>query len=132
MEDRDDCIQNGKVSVTVFLRCNGGQILWFVFLAKKLVKSYIWSTAFYGADTWTLQKVDHIRTESFEMWCWRELEKMKLTNGVEIGEVLYRVKEKQIILHTVKRRKVKWIGYTLRWYYFLKYIFEGKLEKLGR
>lgn len=116
----------------MFLRCNGGQILWFVFLAKKLVKSYIWSTAFYGADTWTLQKVDHIRTESFEMWCWRELEKMKLTNGVEIGEVLYRVKEKQIILHTVKRRKVKWIGYTLRWYYFLKYIFEGKLEKLGR
>jgi hypothetical protein len=96
------------------------------------VKSYIWSTAFYGADTWTRQKVDHICPENFEMWCWRELEEIKLTNGVEIGEVSYRVKEKWNILHTVKRRKVKWIGYTLRWNCFLKYIFEGKLERLER
>jgi hypothetical protein len=64
--------------------------LCFVFLAKKLVKSYIWSIAFYGAACWTLQKLDH---KSFEMWCWRELEEIKLTNGVNIG-VLHRVKEK--------------------------------------
>jgi hypothetical protein len=27
-------------------------------LRKKLVKCYIWSIAFYGAETWTLRKVD--------------------------------------------------------------------------
>jgi hypothetical protein len=27
-------------------------------LRKKLVKCYIWSTALYGAETWTLRKVD--------------------------------------------------------------------------
>ena len=27
-------------------------------LKKKLVKCYIWSMAFYGAETWTLQAVD--------------------------------------------------------------------------
>jgi hypothetical protein len=83
-----------KWLLTAFLRVNGGQILCFVFLAKKLVKSYIWSIAFYGADTWTLQKVYHKCPRSFEVWCWRELEKIKLTNGVKIGEVLHRIQEK--------------------------------------
>ena len=27
-------------------------------LGKKLVRSYIWSVALYGAETWTFQKVD--------------------------------------------------------------------------
>jgi hypothetical protein len=35
-------------------------------LRKKLVKCYIWSVAFYGAETWT-------HSESSEMWCWRRM-----------------------------------------------------------
>jgi hypothetical protein len=38
-------------------------------LRKKLVKCYIWSVALYGAETWTLWKVDQESLESFEMWC---------------------------------------------------------------
>ena len=34
---------------------------------KKLVKCYIWSIAFYGAETWTPQKAK--QTGEFEMWC---------------------------------------------------------------
>jgi hypothetical protein len=36
-------------------------------LRKKLVKCYIWS--FYGAETWTLRKVDQKYLESFKMRC---------------------------------------------------------------
>jgi hypothetical protein len=36
-------------------------------LWKKLVKCYIWSIAFYGAETWTLRKMDQNYLESFEM-----------------------------------------------------------------
>ena len=38
-------------------------------LRKKLIKCYIWSTAFYGAETWTLRAADQKYLESFEMWC---------------------------------------------------------------
>jgi hypothetical protein len=38
-------------------------------LRKKLVKSYIWSMALYGAETWTLRAADQKYLESFEMWC---------------------------------------------------------------
>ncbi|RXY27484.1 hypothetical protein DD577_28870, partial [Klebsiella pneumoniae] len=34
-------------------------------LRKKLVKCYIWSIALYGAETWTLGKVDQKYLESF-------------------------------------------------------------------
>jgi hypothetical protein len=38
-------------------------------LRKKLVKCYIWITALYGAETWTLQKVDQKYLENLEIWC---------------------------------------------------------------
>jgi hypothetical protein len=44
-------------------------------LRKKLVKFYIWSIALYGAETWTI-RADQKRLESFEMWCWRRMEKI--------------------------------------------------------
>jgi hypothetical protein len=29
-----------------------------------------------GAEIWTLRAVDHKHLESFEMWCWRRMEKI--------------------------------------------------------
>ena len=39
-------------------------------LRTKLVKCYIWSTAFYGAEACTLRAIDQKRLERLEMWCW--------------------------------------------------------------
>jgi hypothetical protein len=36
-------------------------------LRKKLVKCSIWSTAFYGAETWALRKVDQTYLENFAL-----------------------------------------------------------------
>jgi hypothetical protein len=36
-------------------------------LKNKLLKCYIWSVALYGAETWTLRKLDQIYLESFEI-----------------------------------------------------------------
>ena len=45
-------------------------------LRKKPVKCYIWSMALYGAETWALRAADQIYLESFEVWCWRRMEKI--------------------------------------------------------
>jgi hypothetical protein len=50
----------------------------------------IWSIALYGAETYTLQKVDHKYLESFEMWCWRRMEKISWTYCVRNEEVLHK------------------------------------------
>jgi hypothetical protein len=51
-------------------------------LRKKLVKCYIWSIALYGAETGTLRAVDQKHHESFEMLCWRRMEKISWTDHV--------------------------------------------------
>jgi hypothetical protein len=52
-------------------------------LRKKQVKCCcIWSIALYGAETWTLRDVDKKYLESFEMWCWRRMEKIIWTDHV--------------------------------------------------
>ena len=53
----------------------------------------------YCAENWTLQKVDQKYLESFEMWCWRGIEKISWTDHVRNGEV--RVKEQRSIVHSI-------------------------------
>ena len=49
---------------------------WDFNLRTKPVKCHIWSTALYGAKISTVRKVDHKYLESFQMWCWRSVEKI--------------------------------------------------------
>jgi hypothetical protein len=97
-------------------------------LRKKLVKCYIWSIALCGAETWTLRAVDQKHLESFEMWCWRRMEKISCTDHVRNEDVLFRVKEQRNILHEIRKRKANWIGHTLRRNYLLQRVIEGKIQ----
>jgi hypothetical protein len=75
---------------------------------KKSVKCYVWSIAFYGAET---------RSEvpgKLEMWCWRRIENISLTDRINNEAVLHRVNEERNILHTIRRKKANWIGHILR------------------
>jgi hypothetical protein len=45
-------------------------------LRHKLVKCNIRIIALYGAENSTLRKVGHKYFETFEMWCWRKVEKI--------------------------------------------------------
>jgi hypothetical protein len=96
-------------------------------LRKKLVKCYVWSIAFYGAETWTLWS-DQKYLESSEMWCWRRMEKISWTDHVRNKEVLLRVKEQRNILHEIRKRKAKWIGHSLRRNCLLKGVIEEKIQ----
>jgi hypothetical protein len=98
-------------------------------LRKKLVKCYIWSIALRGAENWTLQSVDQNHLESFEMWCWRRMEKISWTDHVRNEEVLLRAKEQRNILHEIHKRKANWIGHILRRKCLLQRVTEGKIQR---
>jgi hypothetical protein len=97
-------------------------------LRKKLVKCYIWSIALYGAEIWTLREVDQKHLESFEIWCWRRMEKISWTDLVRNEGVLLRVKEQRNILHEISKRKANWIGHILRRNCLLRQVTEGKIK----
>jgi hypothetical protein len=92
--------------------------------SKKLVKCYIWNTALYGAETWTLRKVDRKYLARFKMWCWKRTERIIWTDRVR-NEVLHTIKEQSNILHIIKRML---IGHTSHRNCLLKHAIEGKLQ----
>ena len=92
------------------------------------MKCYTLSIALYSAETWTLQAVDQKYLESFEMWCWRRMEKLSWTYHVRNEEVLLRVKEQRNILHEISKQKDNWIGHILRRNCLLQGVIEGKIK----
>jgi hypothetical protein len=86
----------------------------------------MWSIDLYGADTWALREVDQRHLKRFEMWCWRRMEKIILTDCVKNLEVLQRAEDNINILQTVKGRTVKWIGHILRKNGLLNTLFKKK------
>ena len=89
---------------------------------------YIWSIALYGAETWTLRAVDQKHLESFEMWCWRRMEKISWNEHVRNEEVLLRVKEQRNIQHEISKRKANWIGHILCKNCLLQRVIEGRIK----
>jgi len=67
----------------------------------------IWNVGCFGAETGTLRTVDQKYLGSFEMWCWRMMEKISWTDHVRNKDVLLRVKEQRNILPIMTRRKDK-------------------------
>ena len=94
------------------------------------MKCYVWSMALYGTETWTLRETDQKRLESFEMWCWRRMDKISGTDHVRNEEVLLTVNEQRNILHEIRKRKVNWIGHILRRNCLLQQVIEGKIKRL--
>jgi hypothetical protein len=86
----------------------------------------------YGAETWTLRKLDQKYLESFEMRCWRRMEKISWNERVNNEVVLHRVKEDRNFPHTIRRRKANWIGHILRRNCLLSHIIEGKIIRTRR
>ena len=38
-----------------------------------LVKAMVFPVVIYGCESWTIKKVEHQRTDAFELRCWRRL-----------------------------------------------------------
>jgi hypothetical protein len=77
----------------------------------------------------TLRAVDQKHLKSFEMWCWRRMEKISWTDHVRNEEVLLRVKKQKNILHEIHTRKANWMGHILRRNCLLQRVTEGKIQE---
>ena len=75
-----------------------------------------------------LRATDQKHLGSFEMWCWRRMEKISWTDHVRNEEVLLRVNEHRNILRDIRKWKANWIGHILRRNCLLKQVIEGKIK----
>jgi hypothetical protein len=80
----------------------------------KLGRKKVQPSRFVSSHTHTHTVCIYIHLGSFEMWCWRRMEKISWTDHVRNEEVLLRVKEQRNILHEIRKRKANWMGHILR------------------
>ena len=73
--------------------------------------------------------IDDKCLESFEMCCWRRMEKISWTDHVRNEDVLLRVSEQRNILHEIRNRKANWVGHILRRNCLLKQVIEEKIKR---
>jgi len=75
------------------------------------------------------RKADPKCLESFEMWCWRRMDKVSWTDGMRNEKGLHRVRKGRNIIHRIKRRKGKWIGHIFRRNCLLKHVIKWKIKE---
>jgi hypothetical protein len=69
-----------------------------------MAKCYICNITLCDAATRALRKSDNKYLESFEMWCWRRMEKINWTDRVRNVEVSHTVTEgKKKVVQTIKK-----------------------------
>lgn len=61
---------------------------------KNILKTYIWSIMLNGCKTWTVAREELRRIKTFEMWCYKRIERISWTDKITNEEVLERVSER--------------------------------------
>ncbi|KAF0771869.1 Reverse transcriptase domain-containing protein [Aphis craccivora] len=60
----------------------------------RLIKTYVWSVALYGSETWTINKKEKAMLEALEMWCWRKMQRISWTDRRSNEDILRIIDEK--------------------------------------
>ncbi|VVC41307.1 Reverse transcriptase domain [Cinara cedri] len=81
---------------------------------KQLLKTYVWSVALYGNETWTINKREKDMLEAFEMWCWRKIRRISWIDRRSNEDILRTIDEKRTLIDIIKKRRWQMIGHTLR------------------
>jgi hypothetical protein len=97
-------------------------------LKKKLPNCEIWSIASYGAETWKLRKVDHKYLDSFEVFCWRKMEKISWTDHVRNEEMLLKIQGGEKYPKKNKKNEGR-IIHIFRRNCLQRHFVEGKIER---
>ena len=53
-----------------------------------LVKAMVFPVVMYGCESWTIKKIEHQRTDAFELWCWRRLLRVPWTARISNQSIL--------------------------------------------
>jgi hypothetical protein len=97
-------------------------------LRKRMIKALVWPVALYGCETWTLRKEEVNKISAFEMWLWRNMEKVSWKDKKTNEDVLKLVGESRHIVDIIIERKKNWIGHVLRGDSLMRLVLEGRME----
>ena len=81
---------------------------------RKDLKSFVFSIATYGSESWVLKTTDKKKMKSFELWCYRRLLRIKWTDKQTNEYVLSKIATSERLLTTIVKRKMAFVGHVFR------------------
>ena len=73
-------------------------------------------------------EIGYYRLEAFEMWLWRKIMKVKWTEHKTNEDVLEMVRDKRMLMKTVRDTHKSWVGHVLKCDSLLQTVWEGRME----
>jgi len=86
----------------------------------------IWSD---GCKSWTIKKIEHRKTDAFELWCWRRLLKVPCTARRSKQSILKEISPEYSLEGLMLKLKLQYFGHLMRRTdSFEKTLMLGKIE----
>ena len=79
-----------------------------------LVKAMVFPIVMYGCESWTIKKVEHRRTDVFELWCWRRLLRVPWTARRSNQSILKEINPEYSLEGLVLELKLQYLGHLMQ------------------
>ena len=79
-----------------------------------LVKTVVFPVDMYRCKSWTINKVEHWRTDPFELWCWRRLLRVPWTARRSNQSILRETNPEYTLEGLMLRLKLQYFGHLMQ------------------
>ena len=78
-----------------------------------IIKAMVFPVVMYGCERWTIKKVEHRRTDAFELWCWRRLLRVPWTARRSNQSILKEISPEYSLEELMLKLKLQYFGYLM-------------------
>ena len=98
-----------------------------------LVKGIVFPVVMYGCESWSIKKAGHLRTDAFELWCWRRLLRVPWNARRSNQSILKEISPEYSLEGLMLKLKLQYFGHLMQRTDSLeKTLMLGKIESRRR
>ena len=79
-----------------------------------VVKAMVFPVVLYGCESWSIKKVEHWRTDAFELWCWRRLLRVPWIARRWNQSILKEMNSEYSLEGLMLKLKLQYLGHLMR------------------
>ena len=78
-----------------------------------LVKAMVFAVVMYGCESWAIKKAEHVKTDAFELWCWRRLLRIPWTARRSNQSILTEISPEYLLEGLMLKLKLQNFGHLM-------------------
>ena len=78
-----------------------------------LIKAMVFPVVMYGCESWTIEKAEGRRIDSFELWCWRRLLRVPWTARRSNQSILKEISPEYSLEGLTWKLKIQYFGHLM-------------------